>query len=169
VLAACGGDDADDASSSTTTGPPASSTTATTAQPQGQPFDLFLLPAEADDCSAVVPVPGTADREGSLDDALAQLLAGPTAEEEAQGLRSWFSDATRDMLNGVAIEGGTAEIDFDDFSQLIPNASSSCGSASLLAQLDRTVLQFEGVDRAVYSFGGDRAAFYEWLQLSAPE
>jgi hypothetical protein len=51
---------------------------------------------------------------------------------------------------------------------VIPNASSSCGSAILLAQLDATATQFPTVDRAVYSIDGDTRAFYEWLQLVPP-
>ena len=164
VVAACGDDDDDTTAASTTTSEEASTTT--TEGPRG--FEVFLLPADADDCSAVVPVEREATVEGAAGDALTQLLAGPTEEEEASGLRSWFSDQTAGMLNGVVVEGGVAEVDFDDFSKIIPNASSSCGSASLLAQLDHTVLQFPEIDRAVYSFGGDRDAFYEWLQLSAP-
>ena len=35
--------------------------------------------------------------------------------------------------------------------------------------LDSTATQFPTVDRVVYSFGGDIAAFYEWLQRTPPE
>jgi hypothetical protein len=52
--------------------------------------------------------------------------------------------------------------------RVIPNASSSCGSALLLSQLDRTARQFRSVRRAVYSFDGSSSAFYEWLQRSPP-
>jgi hypothetical protein len=72
------------------------------------------------------------------------------------------------MLRGVNLVHGVASIDFKDFRRIIPGASSSCGSALLLAQLDRTATQFPTVDRAVYSFNGSRSAFYEWLQLSPP-
>ena len=68
----------------------------------------------------------------------------------------------------VRIERGTAYVDFRNFSRLIPNASSSCGSNLLLAQLDHTALQFASVKRTVYSFDGSRRAFYEWLQLNTP-
>ncbi|HEU5082538.1 MAG TPA: GerMN domain-containing protein, partial [Acidimicrobiales bacterium] len=107
--------------------------------------------------------------DGGLDDALAQLLAGPTEEEAAEGLTSWFSAETEGMLNGVVVEGGLATVDFQDFSEIIPNASSSCGSAGLLAQLDGTVLQFPEIERVLYSFEGDTEAFYGWLQLDVPE
>lgn len=159
-------------SSSTTSSSTTSSTSTTsTISPEGPAsFDVFLLPAEVgDDCSVVIGAERQAQVEGAVGDALAQLLAGPTSEEESAGLGSWFSAETEGMLNGVTVEDGLAEVDFDDFSGIIPNASTSCGSAALLAQLDQTVLQFPEVDRVVYSFDGDRIAFYEWLQRSAPE
>jgi spore germination protein GerM len=176
LAAGCGDDDdTTDAGTTTTTAEPttttAEPTTTETTSPEGPTtFDVYLRPAEiGDDCSVVVASEREAQVEGAVGDALAQLLAGPNAEEEALGLQSWFSEETEGMLNGVVIEGGVAEVDFADFSAIIPNASTSCGSASLLAQLDSTVLQFPEVDEVVYSFDGDRAAFYEWLQLSAPE
>jgi len=100
--------------------------------------------------------------------AMRALLAGPTAAERARGYGGWFSARTAGALRGVSLKGGVARIDFRDLRRLIPNASSSCGSALLLAQLDRTATQFPSVRRAVYSFDGDVRAFYEWLQLSPP-
>lgn len=96
------------------------------------------------------------------------LLRGPTAAERARGYGGWFSSRTAGRLRAVSASNGVARIDFEDFSRLIPGASSSCGSALLLAQLDRTALQFPTVRRAVYSFGGSQRAFYEWLQRSPP-
>lgn len=52
--------------------------------------------------------------------------------------------------------------------RIVPNASTSCGSALLLAQMNRTARQFPAVRRAIYSFDGDVGALYEWLQLSPP-
>ena len=162
VLAACGDDDETTAADT--------ATTETTSTESPVTFDVYLLPAEiGDDCSAVISSEREARVDGEVGDALAQLLAGPTAEEQAQGLDSWFSKETEGMLNSVVIEDGVAEVDFADFSGIIPNASTSCGSASLLAQLDNTVLQFPEVDEVVYSFDDDRAAFYEWLQLAPPQ
>jgi hypothetical protein len=103
-----------------------------------------------------------------LHGALTALLAGPTSEERAQGLESWFSAETADALRSVALSGGVARVDLRDLRDLIPGASSSCGSAVLLGQLDATVTQFPGVTRAVYSLDGDVDAFYEWLQLDPP-
>jgi spore germination protein GerM len=173
IVAACGDDD-DTTATDTTSSEQTTATSTTTSEstsPEGSAtFDVYLLPAQTgDDCSVVIQSEREAQAEGDVGDALAQLLAGPTAEEQAQDLRSWFSEETAGMLNSVDIEDGVAEADFADFSGTIPNASSSCGSAGLLAQLDSTVLQFPEVDEVVYSFDGDRAAFYEWLQLAPPE
>ncbi len=100
--------------------------------------------------------------------ALSELLRGPTAGERHLGYGGWFSGRTAGRLNSVRLSGGVARVDFRDFRKIIPNASTSCGSAMLLAQLDRTVLQFATVHRVVYSFNGSVRRFYEWLQLSPP-
>ena len=166
AVAGCGDDDDDVTATTETTAPEESSSTAAPTER----VELFLRPAElGDDCSEVISVERAAPGGADVETALTLLLAGPTEEDEASGLSSWFSAETEGMLNGVTVEEGLAEVDFADFSASIPNASSSCGSASLLAQLDNTVLQFPDVEEVVYSFDGDRDAFYEWLQLSAPE
>jgi Sporulation and spore germination len=100
--------------------------------------------------------------------ALTELLRGPTAGERRLGYGGWFSGRTAGRLNSVRLRGAIARVDFRDFRRIIPNASASCGSAMLLAQLDRTVLQFPTVHRVVYSFDGSVRRFYEWLQLSPP-
>jgi hypothetical protein len=96
------------------------------------------------------------------------LLRGPTAEERRRGYGGWFSRRTAGTLRSVVLVRGVAWVDFRDFRRALPGASSSCGSTLLLAQLDRTALQFPGVRRAVYSFDGSSRAFYEWLQREPP-
>lgn len=119
-------------------------------------------------CDRVFPVGRTVKAPAVLRGAMEALLRGPTAAERRRGYGGWFSARTGGMLRSVRLSGGVAFIDFRDFRMVIPNASSSCGSAMLLAQLDRTATQFPSVRRAVYSFNGSRRAFYEWLQLSPP-
>ncbi|HEX7165545.1 MAG TPA: Gmad2 immunoglobulin-like domain-containing protein [Acidimicrobiales bacterium] len=104
------------------------------------------------------------ERADVLRAALEVLLAGPTAEERAAKLDSWFSDATRDMLRSVAITDGNVIVDFDDFRPVIPNASASAGSDLLLSQLDATVFQFRSVASVEYRIEGSCADFPEWLQ-----
>lgn len=100
--------------------------------------------------------------------AMRALLAGPTTAERRRGYRGWFSAKTAGYLRSVRLRSAVAYVDFRNVSRVIPNASSSCGSALLLAQLNRTALQFRAVRRAVYSFNGSTKAFYEWLQRGVP-
>jgi hypothetical protein len=99
------------------------------------------------------------------------LLAGPSAEERAASLVSWFSADTAQMLRSVAVhDDHQAIVDFDPrLPDVIPNASSSAGSAQLLAQLDATVFQFRAVESVEYRLGGDCGAFGEWLQYGGCE
>ena len=119
-------------------------------------------------CDRVVARQRLARPPAVLRGAMAALLRGPTASERARGYGGWFSSRTAGKLRSVRLAGSVAYVDFADFRRLIPNASSSCGSALLLAQLDRTATQFASARRAVYSFDGSRRAFYDWLQLTAP-
>ncbi len=119
-------------------------------------------------CDRVVPLVRTVHSPAVLTGAMRELLRGPTRAERVRGYGGWFSAKTAGMLRRVTIVQGVARIDFRNFSRVIPNASSSCGSALLLAQLDRTAAQFRSVRRAVYSFDGSVSAFYEWLQLRPP-
>jgi hypothetical protein len=119
-------------------------------------------------CDRVLPLTRAVAAPAVLSGAMRALLRGPTERERERGYGGWFSSRTAGLLRSVVIERGVARIDFRNFSRVIPNASSSCGSALLLAQLDRTALQFPTVRRAVYSFGGSARAFYEWLQRSPP-
>lgn len=119
-------------------------------------------------CDRVVPVARTVRAPAVLRGAMEALLRGPTAAERNRGYGGWFSSRTAGMLRSVRLAGGVAYVDFRDFRRVIPNASSSCGGALLLAQLDRTATQFPTVRRAIYAFNGSRRGFYEWLQRSAP-
>lgn len=122
-----------------------------------------------DPCEDVFPVDREVPADAPLRGALEALLAGPTDEEADAGYGGWFSAETEGMLHSVRLEDGTAHVDFADFSEVIPNASTSCGSALLLGQLDATVTQFDTVTEARYAFDGDQEGFYEWLQLAPPE
>jgi hypothetical protein len=98
--------------------------------------------------------------------ALRALLAGPTETERAAGLTSWFSEATAGALLSVSVDDGLATIDFGDFSAVIPNASTSAGSAMLISELNATMFQFIEVEGFLYRFDGDCDAFWNWLQAA---
>jgi hypothetical protein len=110
--------------------------------------------------------PSDADTlDGRLAAALEALLAGPTEEEQARGLESWFSARTADRLNGVQVDAaGRAIVDFADFSGEIPNASTTAGRMQLLAELRATIFQFDDLESVELWFDGSCNAFWAWLQ-----
>jgi spore germination protein GerM len=130
---------------------------------------VFFTRASAldDDCSMTRGYERRTVGQDVLHDTLNALLRGPRAGER-DSASSPFSRKTAGMLNSVRIVEGTAYVDLDDLRTVIPGASSSCGSASLLAELNRTTKQFPTVDRAVYSLEGSVNAFYGWLQMEPP-
>lgn len=147
----------------TSPGGPSTSTSAT------MTVTIFLHRGQLADPAEVVAVRRTVPRTAKVATAaLQQLLAGPTATERRAGYWSHFSAATAGMLRSLQVSGGVARADFRDFRAIIPNAGSSAGSAALLAELDSTLKQFRTVRATVYSFKGDVAMFYEWLQLEPP-
>jgi hypothetical protein len=120
-------------------------------------------------CARVLPLKRIVAGPRLLQGAMQALLAGPTRAERAHGYGGWFSAKTAGHLRSVRISDGVAYVDFRSFASHVPNASTSCGSTLLIAQLDRTARQFPAVKRAVYSFNGSRRAFYEWLQREPPD
>jgi len=167
VVSACGRADDPDIDPTPTPAPPTDSPSPEPS-PQAQTVQIYLSTNNPSDCAEVQAVEREVGGTPTLAAGMEQLLAGPTAEEEVRGLGGWFSDATRDMLISAEREGDVARVDFRDLREVIPNASSSCGSATLLAQLDSTAQQFEA-SRTLYSINGDVDAFYNWLQLGTPD
>ncbi len=97
--------------------------------------------------------------------ALDELVAGPTPAEEAQGAFSWFSSDTAGSIRSINLTSdGLLIVDFDDIRATIPGASSSCGGASLLANLTATVFRFPVVERVRFEIKGHCDVFYNWLQ-----
>lgn len=98
--------------------------------------------------------------------ALAEHMKGPTARERALGFGSWFSGETAGMLHSATVTGGgRAVADFADLRTVIPNASTSAGSAELLGELGKTVFQFPQVLEAEYRLDGKCETFWDWLQV----
>lgn len=148
--------------------PTSAEPTASEPSPRAETVKIFLARTGAGECDDVVAVDREVGGRPSLATGMEQLLAGPTEQEKAEGLGGWFSESTKDLLISAEREGGVARVDFKDLREVIPNASSSCGSAGLLAQLDSTAKQF-GATQTLYSINGDTDTFYNWLQLSTPE
>ena len=101
--------------------------------------------------------------------AFESLVAGPTIDEEASGAGSFFSAKTTGMVASAIVNDGVLVVDFDDLRSVIPNASTSCGSMALLAQLSTTAFQFDDVERIRYEIDGSCDTFAEWLQRECME
>jgi spore germination protein GerM len=97
------------------------------------------------------------------------LTAGPTRGEQAEGASSYFSTETTGMLRSVSLDSGLLTVDFDDLRPVIPNASTSCGSFSLIAELNETAFQFPEVERVTYQIEGSCDTFFNWLQRDCKE
>ena len=140
-----------------------------TTQPVPAATLTLYFSRDGEDCAEVEAVTREVESDVNLELALRELVAGPTDTERDDGFGSWFSADTAGMLRSVEVEHGLALVSFDAaLREVISGASSSCGSANLLAQLDATIGEFDEVDRAVYALDGDVDAFYEWLQMEAP-
>ncbi|MEX1181844.1 MAG: GerMN domain-containing protein [Gemmatimonadota bacterium] len=99
--------------------------------------------------------------------ALERMLRGPAADAQVGGAQTWFSDETAGALRSVAVDSiGHAIVDFHDLRPLIPNASSSAGSAMLLEELNATVFGAGDIRSVEYRMDGSCDAFWEWLQYS---
>lgn len=121
---------------------------------------------DANNCSAMRPIERKVPKIKDIETiALKSLFRGPSEE----GYNSFFSSATADILLNFHGKDGTAYVDLTDIRAIIPNASSSCGSAMLLSQMDATIKQFGTYSKTLYAINGSSEDFYEWLQLEAPE
>ncbi len=101
--------------------------------------------------------------------ALEALVAGPTPEEEARGITSFFSSETAGILESVELVGDSALVAFSDFRGLMPGASSSAGSFAFLAELNGTIFALPGIARVEYRMEGSCDAFWAFLQRSCQE
>ena len=177
VLAACGGDDEDAADTTTTTETTStttttvstttstSSTTSTTTEPQGTTIDVFFGTGDGSDCSQVEAFPRSIDEVADpVRAALDELVAGPNAAEADAGATSFFSADTADAVIATSSTDGLLVVDFVDLRPIIPNASTSCGSEALLAELQSTVFQFPEVERVRFRIDGSCDDFANWLQ-----
>ncbi len=126
--------------------------------------DPVLVVFTRDERPVGVMRPGTTASPG-VRSALEWLVRGPTPDERAAGIQSWFSDGTAGALRSVAVDSaGNATVDFQDLRRLIPNASTSTGSAMLLQELQGTVFQFPEIESVEFRIDGSCELFWEWLQ-----
>ncbi len=166
--------DSTDSTASTDTSEPtttaAETTTSGTAttnggDPSGIEVDVYYGVADSSDCGEVEAYTRRLDDDFEIyRQAFQQLVAGPSASEVADGAASMFSADTADVTKSAILTNGLLTVDFADLRPLIPNASTSCGSEALLAQLNGTAFQFTQIDRTRYLIDGSCNDFANWLQ-----
>jgi spore germination protein GerM len=140
--------------------------TACTSALQQEPVSLFFY-SEEDIASASgnpsVPVErsigGSSDEE-QMTNAIRALLEGPSPKEMERGART-----TEDLQNllpffqGVRIDRSSAHIKFDGDALTILN-SAAARQQMAKAPLEKTLLQFRGIERVEYEIDGK--VFTEW-------
>lgn len=159
------------ASSTTSTMPDTSTSVASssTTVPGSQPAQVFFATGDGSDCAAVTGFDRLIPATDQVAAALSLLVAGPNMEEVAMGASSFFSAESEGVLRAMSQVNGELVVDFRDMRGLLSNASTSCGSESLLAQLNATVFQFEEVERVRYEIDGSCDVFSNWLQRECRE
>lgn len=161
------------AAAPSTTTPEASTTlqpTTTTDAMTGRTVQVVFASSDQSDCSNTDSFARTIDDAAEpIESTFHLLVAGPTPEEQATGAGSFFSGDTEGMVRSVTVEDGLLTVDFEDLRPEIPNASTSCGHFSLIAQLNGTAFQFEEVDRVTYQIEGNCDTFFNWLQTDCQE
>lgn len=150
--------------SSTTSSSTGPSSTSTTGAPTST-VQVWFSSGDGYDCGEVTAVTRAIGSDAEpIRAAFDSLVAGPTAEDEAAGAGSFFSAETAGAVESVILQDGLLTVDFVDFRSLIPNASTSCGSQALRAQLDATAFQFDDVGRVRYKIQGSCDEFGNFLQ-----
>jgi len=132
------------------------------------------VPDGEDDCRAVYGVERTlassATPTARAHWALTELFRGPTEEEAGRGFTSFFSEATDGLLKEVRVEGAVAYVNMADIRTVVPNASTSCGSVSLMTEMEETLKHSREITKVIFAIDGDTQAFYDWVQIGcAPE
>ena len=171
LATACGTTSESSTTTSTIADPPASTspstqaTTTSTELPDGVTVLLAFSAGDGSDCSEVAAVPRFIEASvGPRRAAFDLLVAGPTAAEVNGGASSFFSEATAGSVTSATLDGDLLTVDFVDFRNDLNNASTTCGSEALLAQLNGTAFQFAEVARVTYTIDSRCEAFFNWLQ-----
>lgn len=120
------------------------------------------------DCKKVYPVEREVFQGNEVIGAIDLLFAGPTADELKQGYVSAFSSKTKAINIGSFVKNGILYINFSDIRKIIPNASTSCGSAQFSSEIETTAKQFSNVNKIIYAINSDPKTFYDWMQIGCP-
>lgn len=128
-------------------------------------FSNRLKSSGSGSCDQVFPVGRVVASEDRIEATISELLNGPTGHERDNGFNSFFSDKTKSMLKNIRVTNGTVYLNLNDIRPIIPNASSSCGSAQLMSEIDSTLKQFPEVKKVIVAINGKPNTFYDWIQV----
>lgn len=128
-------------------------------------FSNMLKSSGTGQCDQVFPVGRVVSADRKIEASLEELLNGPTSREKNTGFTSFFSDKTKSALKNIRVVNGVVYLNLNDIRRVIPNASSSCGSAQLLVQIDTTAKQFSEVKKVIVAIDGKPSVFYDWIQV----
>ncbi len=128
---------------------------------------VYFSAGDGTDCSNVRAVNRKVPKtEGVARAALNELFKGPTEDEKSSGLSSFFSNETRDILDGVKVKDGAAYVNLDEsVTQKLGNATTSCGSQAFTASVEKTLTQFSTVNKVFFAIEGSPKDFYDWIQV----
>lgn len=132
------------------------------ARPDTVDVQVFFA-AEGGGCTATRPVTRTVPLPRVAQGALGALLAGPTDQERAGGAASAFSAVTADLLGDMALQDGLLTVDLEALDGVLPRPASACEADALRAQLDATLLQFDGIREVRYLVEGEQDAWERHL------
>ncbi len=115
-----------------------------------------------------IALPRAAESGAPLHSALAELLAGPSPDEESRGFyHSIFFPETAGMLKEVLIkEDGAAVVDFAPEVKTVNNISTSGAGNQVFRSLAFTIFQFPSVQTVTYRIAGDRHAWCNLFEIT---
>lgn len=117
-------------------------------------FANVLKDPNVEHCDVVYPVARRVVKtQNTAEIALLELLKGPTAQEQTSGSRTTIVPGI--VLRSVKIEGGVATADFSN--ELVYGLGGSCRVQALIAQIDQTLKQFDGVSSVKILVDGNDA------------
>jgi len=129
-------------------------------------YVYFSKQDEDESCNAVYPVRrAIKDIDRLYELTLRFLFTGPTSTEINNGYHSFFEPKIADSILSIKVVDSVAYLNLKDIRQTMPGASSSCGSAQLLSQIETTLLQFPEIEKIIYAIEGDPVKFYEFVQI----
>ena len=108
-------------------------------------------------------VPESGEAVDRIEWTLRSLLAGPTSDEEAVGVTSFFDETSAGALNSVTLTNGALVVDFNE-AIYVNNASTSTGGLFFGAELDRNLFSHPEVETVEFRIDGDCEAWSAFFQ-----